>query len=290
MITCAVTGGGEGNLKSPHVPITPEQIANDALKAARAGATAVHIHVRDPKTGKSSRKLELYREVFERIREVNTDVIINLTGGMGGELLFGPQDDLLKFQPEMDFVSPEERIEHIVALHPDVASFDVGSVNFGEALYATTSSWNEYIAGRYQEAGVLPELEVFELGHIEEAKALFRKGLLPATTVFQLCLGIGAPATPEGLLAMRSNLPADATWFAFGVGARQIPTAGLAVLLGGHVRVGLEDNLYLSRGVLATNEQLVERARNIIETLGCNVMSTQGAREHLGLAPAKVTA
>ncbi|MFE3778836.1 3-keto-5-aminohexanoate cleavage protein [Amycolatopsis sp. NPDC059090] len=285
MITCALTGSGDGHKKNPSVPVTPKQIAEDALRAAKAGAAAVHAHVREPDTGEPSRRRELYREVLERIREVDDSLIVNLTGGMGGEMLFGPPDSPLEFPAEMDFVSPTERIEHILELRPDIGSFDCGSVNFGDAVYATTPSWLEQMARQLREAGVAPEVEVFDLGHIELAKSLIAKGLLPSPTIFQLCLGVryGAPATPEGLLAMRSILPADSVWFAFGVGARQLHIAGLAVLLGGHVRVGLEDNIYLARGVLATNEQLVERAVKIIESLGDKVMDVTAARRMLGL-------
>lgn len=290
IITCALTGSGDGHKKNPNVPITPQEIASDALRAANAGAAAVHAHVREPSTGEPSRRLELYREVVERIREVDDSLIINLTGGMGGDMIFGPPDNPLDFPPEMDFASPADRIEHIVELRPDIGSFDAGSVNFGESVYATTPSWLEYMAREYQKAGVVPEVEAFDLGHIEQAKALIKQGLLPSPTIFQLCMGIkyGAPATPEGLFAMRSILPQDAIWFAFGVGAAQFPIAGLSVLLGGHVRVGLEDNIYLSRGVLATNEQLVTRAREIVESLGHSVMSVAGARKTLGLKDSPV--
>lgn len=285
IITCALTGSGDGQRKNQNVPVTPHEIAQDALRAADAGAAAVHVHVREPHTGEPSRRLELYREVFESIREVDESVIINLTGGMGGDMTFGPPDHPLDFPPEMDFVSPAERIEHIVALRPDIGSLDAGSVNFGETVYATTPSWLEEMARQYQQAEVVPEIEAFDLGHIEQAKALIEQGLLPKPTIFQLCLGIryGAPATPEGLFAMRSILPADSVWFAFGVGAAQFPVAGLSVLLGGHVRVGLEDNVYLSRGVPATNEKLVTRAREIIEALGHTVMDVSEARKVLGL-------
>ena len=287
IITCALSGGGDGHLRSPHVPITPEGIAEDALRAARAGAAAVHIHVRDPVTGAPSRKTELYREVVERIRDVDDQLLINLTGGMGGELQFGPADDPLQFAPGQDFVGPAERIEHIVELRPDLASLDTGSLNFGEGLYGTTPAWLEDMAQRFKESGVRPEVEVFELGHIELAKHLQGRGAIDTPALFQLCLGVryGAPATPEALMAMRDSLPAGSLWAAFGLGAQQLPVVGLATLLGGHVRVGLEDNLYLSRGELATNAQLVERARDIVEVLGHGVMSAADARALLAVPP-----
>jgi uncharacterized protein (DUF849 family) len=285
IITCAVTGGGDTASKSAHVPVTPEEIARSALAAFEAGAAIVHLHVRDPVTELGSRDIALYRELVSHIRSQNEDVILNLTGGMGGEILFGPPDVPLPPEAGTDFVGPGERMQHILELRPDLASLDTGSLNFDEALYATTPSWLRSMAAGYRDAGVVPELEVFELGHIELAKQLIAEGLIPRPALFQLCLGIrfGAPATPEAMIAMRNALPADAHWAAFGLGPRQMPMVAQAVLLGGHVRVGLEDNLYLERGVLATNEQLVAKARALIEGLGARVASPERAREILGL-------
>jgi uncharacterized protein (DUF849 family) len=285
IITCAVTGGGDTASRSVHVPVTPEEIARSALAAFEAGAAIVHLHVRDPKTGLGSRDIDLYRELVSHIRARNGDVILNLTGGMGGEILFGPQDAPLPPGEGTDFVGPAERMAHILELRPELASLDTGSLNFDEALYATTPSWLRAMASAYRDARVMPELEVFELGHIELAKQLIAEGHIAQPALFQLCLGIrfGAPATPEAMIAMRNALPAGANWAAFGLGVQQMPMAAQAVLLGGHVRVGLEDNLYLERGVLATNEQLVAKARTLIESLGARVASPERAREILRL-------
>ncbi len=284
-ITCAVTGGGEFADRSPHVPVTPEEIADSALEAHEAGAAIVHLHVRDPGTRRGSRDLGLYRELVTIIRERNRDVIINLTGGMGGEILFGPAESPFPVTPRTDFVGPAQRMEHIVELRPEIASLDAGSVNFEEALYATTPSWLRIMCAGYKASNVLPEIEVFELGHIELAKQLIKDGLISQPPIFQLCLGIkyGAPATPEAMSAMRNALPTDAIWAGFGLGAQQMPMAAQAALLGGNVRVGLEDNLYLERGVLATNAQLVARARQILEGMGARVLSSRATRDKLNL-------
>jgi uncharacterized protein (DUF849 family) len=284
-ITCAVTGSGDSARKSPHVPVTPAQIAAAALEAHAAGAAIVHLHVRDPASGAASRDPDLFREVFERIRSRNAEVIINLTGGMGGDLLFGPDDRPLALAAGTDFVGPRERIAHITALRPDIASLDCGSLNFDETLYGTTPRFLRHIAQEYRTNGVRPEIEVFELGHIELARQLLAEGLIDRSALFQLCLGIryGAPATPQAMLAMRDALPAGVVWSAFGVGRMQMPMVAQAVLLGGHVRVGLEDNLYLERGVLATNAQLVQRAVEIVQRLGAHVLPAAAVRARLAL-------
>jgi uncharacterized protein (DUF849 family) len=284
-ITCAVTGSGDSVRKNPHVPVTPEQIAAAALEAHSAGAAIVHLHVRDPATGAASRDPILFREVFDRIRSRNSEVIINLTGGMGGDLVLGPDHAPLNFAPGTDFVGPEARIAHISELKPEIASLDCGSLNFDETLYGTTPRFLRHMAQEYRRRHVRPEIEVFELGHIELARQLMAEGLLDGSALFQLCLGIkyGAPATPEAMQAMRDALPAGVCWSAFGVGRMQMPMVAQAVLLGGNVRVGLEDNLYLERGVLANNAQLVERAVEIVELLGAQVLSSAEVRERLGL-------
>jgi uncharacterized protein (DUF849 family) len=284
-ITCAVTGSGDSAGKSPHVPVTPAKIAESALEAHRAGAAIVHLHVRDPNTGKASRDPALFRELCERIREQSTDVILNLTGGMGGDLLFGPPDRPLDFAPGTDFVGPLERIAHVLALRPELGTCDCGSLNFDESLYGTTPTFLRHILRAYRDHGVRPEVEVFELGHIQLAKELMKEGLLDSKALFQICLGIrfGAPATPESMLAMQRALPPDVTWSAFGVGRMQMPMVAQTVLLGGNPRVGLEDNLYLDKGVLATNGQLVERAVRIVESLGARVMTASETRARLGL-------
>ena len=284
-ITCAVTGSADTVARNAHVPVTPEQIAQSALSAHAAGAAIVHIHVRDPATGKASRDSRLFREVVERIRAGSADLILNLTGGMGGDLLFGPEAAPLELAAGTDFVGPRERMTHIADLLPPIASLDCGSLNFDESLYGTTPSFLRTMAREYLARNVRPELEVFELGHIELAKQLIGEGLIAQPPLFQLCLGIkyGAPATPAAMLAMRDALPPGSLWSAFGLGRMQMPMVAQAVLLGGNVRVGLEDNLYLDRGVQATNQQLVERARSLIESLGVRVMSSAQARERLGL-------
>lgn len=285
-VTCAVTGSGDSVRKNPHVPVTPAQIAASALEAHTAGAAIVHLHVRNPVTGAPSRDPALFREVFERIRAHNTEVIINLTGGMGGDILLGPDDAPLKFAVGTDFVGPRERMAHITQLAPEIGSLDCGSLNFDESLYGTTPRYLRDMAQEYRSKRVRPELEVFELGHIELARQLIAEGLIDQPALFQLCLGIkyGAPATTEAMTAMRDALPAGVHWSAFGVGRMQMPMAAQAVLLGGNVRVGLEDNLYLEKGVLATNAGLVERAVAIVESLGARVQPPAEVRQRLALA------
>jgi uncharacterized protein (DUF849 family) len=285
-ITCAVTGSADSVRKNPNVPVTPAQIAASALEAHAAGAAIVHLHVRDPQSGLASRDSELFREVVDRIRSRNGDVILNLTGGMGGDLMMGPEQAPLEFRPGTDLVGPHERMKHILDLLPEIGSLDCGSLNFDELLYATTPGFLRTMAREYGKKNVRPELEVFELGHIELAKQLLAEGLINQPALFQLCLGIkyGAPATSEAMLAMRDALPAGSLWSAFGLGKMQMPMVAQAVLLGGNVRVGLEDNLYLDRGVPATNAQLVERARAIIELLGVRVQTAAETRVRLGLA------
>jgi uncharacterized protein (DUF849 family) len=284
-ISCAVTGSADSVGKNPHVPVTPVQIAASALDAHAAGAAIVHLHVRDPKTGAASRDPSLFREVVERIRQKNSEVILNLTGGMGGDLIPGPERAPLSFKPGTDFVGPDERIAHVIELLPEIGSLDCGSLNFGEALYGTTPNYLRSMARAYQQRSVRPELEVFELGHIELAKQLLTEGLINQPALFQLCLGIkyGAPASSEGMKAMRDALPPGCPWSGFGLGRMQMPMVAQAVLFGGNVRVGLEDNLYLDKGVLATNAQLVERAVAIIELLGARVLSAAETRGRLAL-------
>jgi uncharacterized protein (DUF849 family) len=283
-ITCAVTGSADSVRKNPNVPVTPEQIAASALAAHAAGAAIVHLHVRDPQSGMASRDPALFREVVDRIRSRNRDVILNLTGGMGGDLVMGPEHAPLEFRPGTDFVGPHERISHILDLQPEIGSLDCGSLNFDEMIYGTTPNFLRSMARAYLQRNVRPELEVFELGHIELAKQLLAEGLITQPALFQLCLGIkyGAPASSEAMLAMRDALPAGSRWSAFGLGRLQMPMVAQSVLLGGNVRVGLEDNLYLDKGVPATNAKLVERARAIIELLGVRVLTAQETRERLG--------
>jgi len=284
-ITCAVTGSADSVRKNPHVPVTPEQIAASALEAHAAGAAIVHLHVRDPQSGLASRDPALFGEVVDRIRSRNRSVILNLTGGMGGDLLIGPEHTPLAFRDGTDFVGPHERIAHVLDLLPEIGSLDCGSLNFDELIYGTTPGFLRTMARAYQQKHVRPELEVFELGHIELAKQLLAEGLIDRPALFQLCLGIkyGAPATSEAMIAMRDALPPGSHWSAFGLGRMQMPMVAQSVLLGGNVRVGLEDNLYLDKGVAATNAQLVDRARAIIELLGVRVLTAPETRERLRL-------
>jgi uncharacterized protein (DUF849 family) len=290
-ITCAVTGSADSVSKNPNVPVTPAQIAASALEAHAAGAAIVHLHVRDPQSGMASRDPGLFREVVDRIRSENHSVLLNLTGGMGGDILFGPEQEPLAFRAGTDFVGPQERIAHVLDLVPEIGSLDCGSLNFDEQLYGTTPGFLRSMARAYQRKHIRPELEVFELGHIELAKQLLADGLIDQPPLFQLCLGIkyGAPATSEAMKAMRDALPPGSHWSAFGLGRMQMPMVAQAVLLGGNVRVGLEDNLYLDKGILATNAQLVARARSIIELLGVRVLTAAETRGLLGGAAASTS-
>ncbi|GAB7072149.1 beta-keto acid cleavage family enzyme [Streptomyces sp. JCM 18897] len=290
IITCALTGAGDTVRKSPHVPVTPEQIARNAVEAASAGAAVVHIHVRDPETGDPSRDPKLYREVVERIKETGTDVVINLTAGMGGDLVIDP-DDPLTHLPGTDLVGGLERLPHVEDLLPDICTLDCGSLNFGDGsnLYVSTPDMLRAGARRIQELGVRPELEIFDTGQLWFAKQLLAEGLLDAPTVFQLCMGIpwGAPADPGVLQSMVNMLPDGARWASFALGRMQMPWVAQSILLGGHVRVGLEDNLYLGKGNKATNAQLVERAVTLTESIGARVATPDEARATLGLKKRK---
>lgn len=287
VISCAVTGSGDSAAKSPHVPVTPKEIADASIEAAKAGAAIAHIHVRDPETGAPARDLDLYREVVDRVRSSNTDVVLNLTTGMGGDLYVGPGENPLSFAPETDLVGQIARQEHVEELLPEICSLDCGSFNYpgGDYVYVSTPNMLEIGASRLQKLGVKPELEVFDLGHISFAKNLLAKGLLDAPPLFQICLGVkwAAEATPKAFMAMADHLPENCNWSAFALGAMEMPMVAQSALLGGNVRVGLEDNLYLERGTLATNAQLVERARNILENMGCSILSPQQARNTFDL-------
>ncbi|WLI44969.1 3-keto-5-aminohexanoate cleavage protein [Pseudomonas beijingensis] len=286
IITCALTGAGDTTAKSPHVPVTPKQIAAAAVEAAKAGATVVHCHVRDPQTGKFSRDVALYREVMERIREADVDIIVNLTAGMGGDLEIGAGENPMEFGPNTDLVGPLTRLAHVEELLPEICTLDCGTLNFGDGdtIYVSTPAQLRAGAKRITELGVKAELEIFDTGHLWFAKQLIKEGLLD-NPLFQLCLGIpwGAPADTTTMKAMVDNLPADAVWAGFGIGRMQMPMAAQAVLLGGNVRVGLEDNLWLDKGVLATNGQLVERAGEILSRLGARVLTPAEGRKKMGL-------
>ena len=293
IITCAVTGDDTKVTKSPHCAITPREIADTAIAAAKAGAAIVHIHVRDPETGSFSMETKHYREVVKLIKESKTDGIINLTCGMGGYIVVG--DNGLKDTPApgSDFCSQEDRMRHVIDLchegfyRPDIATIDCGSLNFGDDNRAYVSTPNYLRKGVQiaRDLGVKPELEVFDTGNLWFVKQMMKEGLLNDPAMIQLCMGIpyGVPADTAHLLAMVNSMPSSAVWSSFAISRMQMPWVAQSILLGGHVRVGLEDNLYLSKGVYASNAQLVERARTIIEAMGAKVMSAADARERLKL-------
>ena len=285
IVSCAVTGAGDTAGRSEHVPVTPEQIAASALDAASAGAAIVHCHVRDLESGKGARTVDLYREVVERIREKNEEVVINLTAGMGGDLNVGPDDDPMAWQPGTDLVGGLERLAHVEAIRPDICSMDCGSLNFGDdnEVYVSTPSMLRIMAKRVRELGVRPELEVFDTGNLWFAETMIAEGLIDAPYWIQLCLSIpyGTPLDIGILQAMVNRLPDEAEFTSFGLGAMQMPMATQSVMLGGHVRVGLEDNLYLERGVLATNAQLVSKAVMLIELMGARIQTPADARRTL---------
>ncbi|MCF7701195.1 3-keto-5-aminohexanoate cleavage protein [Loktanella sp. M215] len=286
-VTCAVTGSGATQDKSPHVPRSPQQIAESAIAAARAGAAIVHCHVRDPETGAPSRDPALYREVTDRIRDSSTDVVLNLTGGMGGDMQMADAERPLPPGPETDMAGATERMAPIAACLPEICSLDCGSMNFGNhgTVMVNAPAMLRAMGGMMTALGVRPEIEVFDTGHLWFAKQLVADGVLTAPALVQLCMGVpwGAPDDLNTFMAMVNNLPPDWTFSAFALGAHQMPYVAAAVLAGGHVRVGLEDNLMLARGQHATNAQLVERAVDIIENLGARVMTPAEVRQTLGL-------
>ncbi|MGH6953413.1 MAG: 3-keto-5-aminohexanoate cleavage protein [Alphaproteobacteria bacterium] len=286
VITCAVTGSHNNFHKHPNFPITPKQIADSCLEARKAGAAVTHIHVRDPKTGMRTGDPALFREVVERIRASGSDVLINLTTGEGGR--YDPSDDNPAVGgPGTTIKPPLERVRHVEEMRPDICSLDVGSFNFGDTVFINTTKHLRIMAKAIKDSGVKPEIEVFEPGHITFAKQLIEEGLIESPPMFQLCLGIpwAAPATPETMAFMRSLLPTGAKWAGFGISRWEFPMVAQAVALGGHVRVGLEDNLYLDKGVFATNGQLVERAVRIVRSLGAEVAEPARAAELLDLPP-----
>jgi uncharacterized protein (DUF849 family) len=285
MISCAVTGSADTPGRNPAVPVTPAQIAQSALDAAKAGAAIVHIHVRNPETTRPSMNPAHYREVVERIRGSGSDVLINLTTGPGARFAPGAEDPL-KPEAGTTMKSAAERVQHIIELKPEICSLDMGSMNMGPHVFVNTPGYLEKMAVAIRDVDVLPELEVFEAGHLLLAKRMIENGHIKAPGMFQICLGVSwaQPATPEAMTYMRSLLPSGSPWFAFGISLHQFPMVAQAVLLGGHVRVGLEDNLYLEKGKLApSNAALVEKAAHIIEVLGDQVATPAEAREILGL-------
>jgi len=285
-ITCPVTGSGGTQDRSPHVPRSPREIAESAIEAAKAGAAIVHCHVRDPETGKASRKVEYYKEVTERIRESDTDVVINLTAGMGGDLVTGPPECPLPLDEKAtDMASAVDRCEHVRVCQPEICTLDCGTMNFAEADYVmmNTPGMLRAMAKLMREYGARVEIEAFETGHLWFAKQLVEEGLIDSPVMVQLCMGIpwGAPDDLNTFMAMVNNVPDDWIFSAFSLGRNEMPFAAAAVLAGGNVRVGLEDNLYLEKGVLATNAQLVERAVTIVEAMGARVIGPDEVRRKL---------
>ncbi len=292
-ITCAVTGDDTKVAKSPHCPITPRQIADSAIAAAQAGAAIVHIHVREPETGAFSMETKHYREVVKCIRESKVDVIVNLTCGMGGYIVIGNEGLKDTPAPGSDFVTQAERMKHVIDLcqeglyRPDICTLDCGSLNFGDAnrAYVSTPNYLREGAKIARDLGVKPELEVFDTGNLWFVKQMVKEGLLDKPTLIQLCMGIpyGVPADTGHLLAMVNALPPDSIWSSFAISRLQMPWVAQSILNGGNVRVGLEDNLYLSKGVYASNAQLVEKARTIIEAMGARVLTPAETRDRLKL-------
>jgi len=287
-ITCAVTGSGSTQDRSPHVPRSPEQIANSAIDAAKAGAAIVHCHVRHPETGAPRRDVALYREVTERIREAEVDVVLNLTAGMGGDITFGPTEKPLPLNPVgTDMVGASERMKHILECLPEMCTLDCGTMNFAEADYVMTNTPGmlRAMGGMMTQLGVKPEIEAFDTGHLWFAKELVKEGVLAPDALVQLCMGVpwGAPDDLNTFMAMVNNVPDDWNWSAFALGRNQMAYVAASVLAGGNVRVGLEDNLWLGKGQLATNAQLVERAVTIVENMGARVIGPQEVRERLNL-------
>ena len=286
VVTCAVTGAHNNFQKHPNFPITPKQIADACIEARKAGAAVTHIHVRDPKTGQRIYDPALFREVVHRIRDSGSDVIINLTTGEGGR--FAPSEENPRTGgPGTTLMKPLDRLVHIEELRPDIATLDCGTMNFGETVFMNTPEHLRIMAKRIRELGVKPEIECFEMGHIMLAKDLIARGLIEEPPLFQLCLGIqwSAPAMPEVMQTMRNLLPSNANWAAFGISRWEFNMVAAAVNLGGQVRVGLEDNLYLEKGVFGTNAQLVEKAVRIVRELGAEPVEPKRAAEILELPP-----
>ena len=286
-ITCAITGSGSTQDLSSNVPRSPKQIADSAIAAAKAGAAVVHCHVRDPKTGVPSRDPRLYRELTDRIRDSKTDVILNLTAGMGGDMFFGPPSAPLPLKNETDMGSAESRMEPIADCLPEICTLDCGSMNFGEGDYVMTNTPGmlRTMGSMMTALGIKPEIEAFETGHLWFAKQLVKEGVIESPALVQLCMGVpwGAPNDLNTYMAMVNNIPIDWHWSSFSISRDQMPYVAASVLAGGNVRVGLEDNIWLEKGVLATNESLVKKATTIIEAMGSTLMSPQQVRDLLGL-------
>lgn len=287
-ITAAITGSGATQDRSHLVPRSPQQIADAAIEAARAGAAIAHCHVRDPESGAPSRLPALYREVTDRIRQADTDVVLNLTAGMGGDMVFGSSDAPLPFNPQAtDMAGAAERVAHIKECRPEICTLDCGTMNFAEADYVMTNTPGmlRAMAAMMQEIGVRVEIEAFDTGHLWLAKQLVAEGLITDPVLVQLCMGVpwGAPDDLNTFMAMVNNVPEAWVFSAFSLGRHQMPYVAASVLAGGNVRVGLEDNLFLERGVLATNAQLVDKAASIIQKMGAELMTPQEVRDELKL-------
>ncbi|MFD1039392.1 3-keto-5-aminohexanoate cleavage protein [Virgibacillus byunsanensis] len=284
MLTAAVTGAGDTTSKSTHVPVTPKEIAEAAIESAKAGATVAHVHARDPHTGGISHEVDHYREIVDRIRESETDVIINITSGGGGDFI-PSLDTPAAGGNGTDIQRPEERHEPVGELLPEMCTLDCGSTNFGDMIYMSPTDWLRKQAKLVQQSGVKPELECFDTGHLRFANQLIHEGLIDGDPMFQFCLGIpwGAAADAETILYLKNRLPENAHWSAFGIGRMQHPIAVQTAMLGGNVRVGLEDNLYLKKGVLARNDQLVEKAVNTLHENDIEIMTPEEARKQYGL-------
>ena len=287
-ITCAVTGSGDTAGKSPHVPRSPREIAESAIEAAKAGAAVVHCHVRDPETGAPSRRNDLYREVTERIRDAEIDVVLNLTAGMGGDMIFGNTEQPLPLNPNgTDMAGATERVSHVAECLPEICTLDCGTMNFslGDYVMTNTPSMLRAMGKMMTDLGVRPEIEAFDTGHLWFAKQLVEEGIIEDPVLIQLCMGIpwGAPDDLNTFMAMVNNVPASWTFSAFSIGRNAMAYPAAAVLAGGNVRVGLEDNLYVGKGQLATNAQLVDKAVNIIESMGARVIGPAEVREKLKL-------
>ena len=287
-ITCAVTGAGDTAQRSPHVPVTPAQIAASAIDAAKAGAAVVHCHVRDPETGAASRRLDLYREVTDRIRSADVDVVLNLTAGMGGDLVFGDVERPLPVnEAGTDMAGATARVAHVADCLPEICTLDCGTMNFnlGDYVMTNTPSMLREMARQMTALGVRPEIEVFDTGHLWFARQLVSERLIEEPVLVQLCMGIpwGAPDDLGTFLAMVNNVPAGWTFSAFSIGRNGLAYPAAAVLAGGNVRVGLEDNLYIGKGELATNAQLVEKAATVVSNMGARIIGPQDVREKLKL-------
>ena len=284
-ITCAVTGSGASHNKSDLVPRSPKEIAESAVDAAKAGAAIVHCHVRDPDTGEPARSPELYKEVTERIRDSKTDVIINLTAGMGGDVVFGPIEAPLPLLPTTDMVGASERMQHVIECRPEICTLDCGTMNFADDVMANTPSILRSMAKIANDCDVRIEIEAFDTGHLWFAKQLVKEGIIPDPVLIQLCMGIpwGAPDDLNTFMAMVNNIPNDWVFSAFSIGKNQMPYVAAATLAGGNVRVGLEDNIYLEKGQLATNAELVEKASSIITNPGSTIIGPDEVRKKLNL-------